>query len=65
MSIIENIVALPSSVKSAGYTAIKNYVKKHMHGYSSYLKRLLLRMIGKNSKNRPTFDELLGLNIQE
>ena len=36
-----------------------------MHGYSSYLKRLLPRMIGKNSKSRPTFDELLGLNIQE
>jgi hypothetical protein len=35
---------------------IKNYVKKYLHGYSSYLKRLLLRMIDRNSKNRPSFD---------
>jgi len=56
---------MPRSMKKCGFSEIKIYFKKQMPGYSSYLRRLLLRMISKNYNKRPTFEELLYSNIEQ
>lgn len=65
MALLENISAMPRSMKGCGIIDLKGYFKKQMHGYSSYLRRLLLKMIDTNYKKRPTFEDLLCSNIEE
>lgn len=65
MSILENITSMPLYMRNHSINEVRAYFKKSIQGYSSYLKRLLLRMIEKNYKKRPTFEEILCSNIDE
>lgn len=56
---------MPGYLKNKEVNEVKGHFKKHVQGYSSYLKRLLLRMIEKNYKKRPSFDEIFCSNIDE
>jgi serine/threonine protein kinase len=56
---------MPAYMKNHSMNEINAFFKKQVHGYSSYLKRLLLRMIEKNYKKRPSFDEILCSNIDQ
>lgn len=56
---------MPGYLKNKEISEVKGHFKKYVQGYSSYLKRLLLKMIEKNYKKRPSFDEILCSNIDE
>ncbi len=65
MCILENITSMPDYMKNHSMGDVKMYFMKQVHGYSSFLKRLLLRMVDNNYKKRPTFDEVLCSNMED
>lgn len=66
MCVVQNIVNayFPMNCKSSHDELVK-MLKKHSHGYSPYLIRLLIKMINKSSIKRPSIEELCGVMSSE